>query len=459
MTDYEADVIVIGLGPGGEAVATNCANAGLQTVGIEAELVGGECPYWGCVPSKMIIRAADSLAEARRVELLAGDASVTADFAPVAARIRAEATDDWDDQVAVDRFVGAGGTFVRGRGRLDGPGKVVVGDDTYTARRAVVVATGTRAVVPPIPGLADTPFWTNREAISAETAPESLIVLGGGAIGAELAQAFSRFGTEVTLIEGAQRILALEEPESSRVLTGVLQAEGLTIVTGSYASAVAYDGTRFTVTVAGEDYSATNLLVATGRAADAAAAGGDTLGVELNRGLLPVDGHMQVVPGVYAVGDVAGHGAFTHMAVYEADVATRAILGQPGPEADYSALPRVTFTDPEVGSVGMTEQQARDAGLNVATGVVSLGDTSRGWIHKAGNEGLIKLVADVDRGVLVGGTCVGPSGGEVLSALTIAVKAGVGLDTLRDTIFAYPTFHRGISAALADLDAKQAAAG
>ncbi len=456
MAVHEVDVVVIGLGPGGEEVAANCALAGLETVGIEAELVGGECPYWGCVPSKMIIRAADALAEGRRIRALAGESVITADFSPVAKRIRDEATDDWNDQVAVDRFVSQGGTFVRGYGKLDGPNRVVVGDDSYTARKAIVVATGTTAAVPPIPGLAETPFWTNREAISAEVAPESLIVLGGGAIGVELAQAFARFGTAVTLIEGAPRILALEEPESSEIIAGVLASEDVTVVTGEFASGVSYDGEHFTVTVAGNDYVATNLLVATGRAAHADAVGGDTLGVELNRGLLPVDEHMQVVPGVYAVGDIAGHGAFTHMAVYEAGIASRAILGQPGPGSDYSALPRVTFSDPEVGSVGMTEQQSRDAGLNVAVGTVAIPQTSRGWIHKVGNEGIIKLVADMDRGVLVGATSVGPNGGEVLSGLTIAVKAQVPLETLRHTIYAYPTFHRGIDAALADLDEKYA---
>ncbi|NQU38124.1 MAG: FAD-dependent oxidoreductase, partial [Actinobacteria bacterium] len=197
------DAVVIGMGPAGEAVAGNLAEAGLETVGIEAELVGGECPYWGCIPSKMMIRAANLLAEARRIPGISGTSDVQPDFAPVAARIRAEATDDWNDQVAVDRFVGKGGTFVRGRGKVTGTDTVEANGQQFHARRAIVIATGTHAAIPPIPGLAGTPFWTNREAIAATEAPSSLIVVGGGAIGAELAQVFARFGTAVTIVEGA----------------------------------------------------------------------------------------------------------------------------------------------------------------------------------------------------------------------------------------------------------------
>lgn len=213
MADYTADVIVIGLGPGGEDVAGTLAEAGLDVVGIEKELVGGECPYWGCVPSKMMIRAAGALQEGRRIVELAGTSEVHPDFSVVARRIRDEATDDWNDQVAVDRFTGKGGRFVRGEARLLGADRVAVGDDVYTAGRAVVIAAGSHAAVPPVPGLADTPFWTNREAIAAKEVPESLIVMGGGAIGAELAQVFARFGSQVTIIEGADRILP---PKSRR---------------------------------------------------------------------------------------------------------------------------------------------------------------------------------------------------------------------------------------------------
>jgi pyruvate/2-oxoglutarate dehydrogenase complex dihydrolipoamide dehydrogenase (E3) component len=274
--------------------------------------------------------------------------------------------------------------------------------------------------------------------------------MGGGAIGTELAQVFARFGSRVTIIEGADRLLPPEEPEASGVLADVLSTEGIIIHTGQFASRVDHDGRRFTVTIGHTEVKGEQLLVATGRVPNAESVGLDVLGVQLSHGYPPVDAHMQVVPGVYAVGDIAGKGAFTHMAMYQAAICERAILGRPGPGADYSAVPRVTFTDPEVGSVGMTERQARDAGINVATGSVEVPSTSRGWIHKVGNEGVIKVVADADRGVLVGATSVGPTGGEVLSGLAVAVRGAVPIATLKDMIYAYPTIWRGIENAIHD---------
>jgi pyruvate/2-oxoglutarate dehydrogenase complex dihydrolipoamide dehydrogenase (E3) component len=445
------DVLVLGLGPGGEDVAGNLAEAGLSVVGIEAGLVGGECPYWGCIPSKMMVRAAHLLAEARRIEGVAGSSSVTPDWGPVAARIRAEATDDWDDTVAVDRFVGKGGTFVRGYGRLVGPDTVEVDDRRFRATRAVVVATGTTASVPPVPGLADTPYWTNREAIAVTELPGSLIVLGGGAIGAELTQVFSRFGVDVTIVEALDRLLPLEEPEAGQILADVLRGEGVDVITGTGASAVSYDGKFQVVLADGRELAADELLVATGRRVDLAAIGADMLGVDPTARALPVDEHLRVTDGVWAVGDVTGHGAFTHIAAYQARIAAADILGKPHTPADYAAVPRVTFTDPEVGSVGLTTAAARDAGIDVMTGRAEVPSTARGWLHKTGNEGFIQLVADRGRGVLVGATAMGPNGGEVLGMLTLAVHARTPIEELRSMIYAYPTFHRGIEDALGNL--------
>ncbi len=442
------DVVVIGMGPGGEDVAGRLAEAGLDVVGVESTLVGGECPYWGCVPSKMMIRAADLLAEARRIPGMAGQVSVTPDYAPVAQRIRREATDSWDDTVAVDRFVEKGGTFVRGTGRLAGPGQVQVGDQVFTARRGVVLATGTQAAVPPIDGLEGTPFWTNRQAIEAEQPPRSLIVLGGGAVGLELAQVFARFGAEVTVVEAADRLLPLEEPEAGALVAYVLTREGLTVRTGSAADAVRHDSTGFTVTVGGQELSAEQLLVATGRRADLGRLGLESVGLDPSARWLEVDEHLRAATGLWAVGDLTGRGAFTHVAMYQAQIAVRSILGEQGPPASYHALPRVTFTDPEVGAVGLTQGQAQESGLRVRVGTSQVPSSARGWIHKAGNDGFIKLVADADRGVLVGATAAGPNGGEVLGALAVAVHAAVPTQTLEQMIYAYPTFHRGIEDAL-----------
>jgi pyruvate/2-oxoglutarate dehydrogenase complex dihydrolipoamide dehydrogenase (E3) component len=449
------DVVVMGMGPGGEDVAGRLADAGVDVVGIDRELVGGECPYWGCVPSKMMIRAAHLLAEARRIPGMAGDVTVHPDWAPVARRIRDEATDDWDDRVAVERFEDKGGRFVRGHARITGPGQVTVDDDrVIEARRGIVVASGTHASTPPIPGLDAVPYWTNRGAIEAKELPPSLIVVGGGAIGAELAQVFARFGVEVTVVEALDRLVAGDEPEAGRVLAEAFRREGVAVHTSAEVTRIDGDEAGVTVQLGdGTSLVAAQLLVATGRRADIAAVGLGAVGVDETRRWVPVDGHLRVTDGVWAVGDITGKGAFTHVAMYQSPIAVADILGDDQAPADYRALPRVTFTDPEIGAVGLTEDHARDAGIAVRTGTADVPSTARGWIHKAGNDGFIKLVEDAERGVLVGATAMSPAGGEILGLLTLAVHAQVPTEQLRHMIYAYPTFHRGIEDALGDLAA------
>ncbi|MHB8219971.1 MAG: dihydrolipoyl dehydrogenase family protein [Acidimicrobiales bacterium] len=453
-----ADVVVIGLGPGGEEVAGKLAEAGLDVVGVDGGLVGGECPYWGCVPSKMMIRAGNLLAEGRRIPGMAGSSVVTPDWDPVAGRIRDEATDDWDDTVAVERFEGKGGRFVRGWARIDGPGRVAVGGRTVVARTAIVVATGARPWVPPVPGLAGTPYWTNRDAIECRELPATLAVLGGGAIGVELAQVFARFGVTVTVVEAADRLVVSEEPESSELVASVLGADGVNVVTGARIDGVRHDGDRFTVSWDGRDgVTADRLLVATGRRPDLAAIGVASVGLDPDAHSIPVDEHLRAGPGLWAVGDVTGEGAFTHVAMYQASIAVADILSVAGAGpavvrgADYSAMPRVTFTDPEIGAVGLTVAQAGAAGIRTRVGRAEIPASARGWIHKAGNPGFITLVEDAERAVLVGATSAGPAGGEVLGMLTLAVHAGITTERLRRMIYAYPTFHRAVEAALADL--------
>jgi pyruvate/2-oxoglutarate dehydrogenase complex dihydrolipoamide dehydrogenase (E3) component len=441
----DCDVIVVGLGPGGEDVAGKLAEAGRNVIGIEAELVGGECPYWGCIPSKMMVRAADLLAEGRRIPGNAGTSVVTPDWAPVAQRVR-EATDDWDDTVAVERLEGKGGHLIRGRARVTGPRTVEVNGQTITAGQALVLATGASPWIPPL--FDGVPHWTNRGAIAAEELPASLLIVGGGAIGLELGQAMSRFGVAVTIVEMADRILAPEEPEVSELMTEILRREGLTIHAGVTIERAEPSGsTGCTLHLAdGGTVSADRLLVATGRRSDLAALGVAALGLDEDARALPVDGRMRIEDqdGVWGVGDVTGHGAFTHVAMYQARICVADILGHPIDEADYRALPRVTFTDPEVGSVGLTEAQARRDGGEVRVMHEPIPDTARGWIHKG--EGLVKLVEQ--DGVLVGATSMGPMGGEVLAVLTLAVHARVPVRTLKSMIYAYPTFHRAIDSAL-----------
>ena len=468
----EFDVIVIGLGPGGEDVAEALARTGKSVLGIDKHLVGGECPYYGCIPSKMMLRGAEVLQEARRVLGLAGDTTVLPDFAPVHERIAREATDNWDDHVAVERFQGTGGTFARGVGRLvgrDAQGRVQVevGGQTHTGAH-VVVATGTAPALPPIDGLAelratgsgpDGPVWTNRDAVKAPTAPPSLIVIGAGPIGCELAQAFARFGTRVTLIGKEPRLLPREEPEAADVLAQVFEREGITVHAGAEPTRVGPGGDGVELTLAdGTVVTGTKLLVAAGRIPNLGDLGLETVGLDPSARSLNVDEHMRVVrddapvDGLYAVGDIAGHGAFTHLAVWQSRVLTAHLLGKDEPYGGYDALAWTTFTDPEIGHVGMTEQQARDAGLDVHTGTAQIAANTRGWIHGAGNDGFIKVVEDRSSGTLVGATAVSPAGGEILAVLTLAVHARVPVRTLLSMHYVFPTLHRAVLEALQAID-------
>jgi pyruvate/2-oxoglutarate dehydrogenase complex dihydrolipoamide dehydrogenase (E3) component len=313
-----------------------------------------------------------------------------------------------------------------------------------------VVATGSAPVRPPIPGLAEAGYWTNREAIAATRAPESLVVLGGGAIGLELAQAFARFGTSVTVVEGLERLLPMEEPEASALAEHALAADGVRVVTGRRAERVSTSGGQRVLTLDdGATVCGAELLVAVGRRPAAAGLGLEHYG--LTGPSVPVDTAMRAGDGLWAVGDATGLGAFTHLAVHQGRIAAADILGEPTP-AEHAVVPRVTFTDPEIGAVGLTEAAARAAGLEVRAGVAPVSASSRGFIHGPGNLGLIKLVVDTDRDLLVGATSAGPAGGEVLGMFALAVHARVPLAALRTMITAYPTFHRGVLDALAALD-------
>jgi pyruvate/2-oxoglutarate dehydrogenase complex dihydrolipoamide dehydrogenase (E3) component len=416
----------------------------------------------------MIIRGAELLEDARRVNDLAGTAEPSPDYGKVYRRIRDEATDDWDDHVAVERFERLGGTFARGAARFagrtsDGRMTVEVGDASYAARR-VVVAVGTAPAMPPIEGLADVkrsvdgPVWTNREVMQAKAAPASLVVLGGGPIGIEIGQALGRFGTKVSIVESGERILSKEEPEASSTVGEVLRREGAEVHAGVKAVRVdaAGDGVAVTLddgtTLAGE-----KLLVAVGRRPNVLDLRLDTLGLDGAAHTLDVDDGMRVVhdgapvDGLYCIGDSTGRGAFTHVAVWQARVLIGRLLERGQPFGGYRGLAWVTYSDPEVGRVGMTEAQAREAGITVRIGTAQIASSARGWIYGPGNDGLVKLVEDADRGALVGATVVSPHGGEILGLLTLAVHAGVPTSTLATMHYVYPTLHRTVLDAVDDL--------
>ncbi|WP_198347747.1 dihydrolipoyl dehydrogenase family protein [Nocardia terrae] len=314
--------------------------------------------------------------------------------------------------------------------------------------RGIVLNPGTAPAVPPLPGLEGTPYWTNREAVATTEVPRSLIVLGGGPVGVEFAQIFARFGARVSVVV-PRRLLPQDEPQAGELLAKTFAEEGITVRGGARGTGVGYDGREFTLTLDdGEPLRAERLLVATGRRTDLAALGIGAVGLDEAAKSIPVDNRMRAAEGVWAIGDVTGAGAFTHVSMYQARIAAHDILGDGTEVAHYRAVPRVTFTDPEVGAVGMTEEQARAAGLRVRIGCTEVPSSVRGWIHQAGNAGFIKLVEDADRGVLVGACSMGPQGGEVLGALAVAVHAQVPTARLREMILAYPSFHRAIESAL-----------
>ena len=450
----ESDVIVLGVGTCGEDLSLRLLGAGLHVVGIEAALVGGECAYWACLPSKMMIRAANLVQEARRVEGKAGQSQVQPDWDLLAARVRAEVTGGWDDSYAVQRFQSRGGLLVHGRGRLTGPRRVTVGEQAFSARLGVVIATGSSPTIPPIRGLDSVDYWTTHDVITLESLPASLIVHGGGVVGCQLGQVLSRFGVQVPIVEGAERLLPAEEPEASQVIQEVFEAEGIAVHTGAAAREVAQgDGTVVVTLDDGTQAAAERLLVATGRQANVRSLGLASIGLDESLPYIPVDARMRITgdapaaTDAWAMGDVTGKGMFTHVALYQSAIVAADILGLEHPPARYDAVPRAAFTDPEVGAVGLTEAQARALEQDIVVVVKQLPATFRGWLHGSGS-GVIKLVVDRQSGVLLGATTVGPRGGEMLGLLNLAVHARLPLSELRSMIYAFPTFYGAIGEAI-----------
>jgi pyruvate/2-oxoglutarate dehydrogenase complex dihydrolipoamide dehydrogenase (E3) component len=444
------DVVVLGLGPGGQELATGLAEAGLDTVGVEMHLVGGECPFYGCTPSKLMIRAADHVAMVHRADHLAGPATIEPDWSRPAHRITDEATQGWTDDASAGAVEKAGVRLVRGHGRLVAPGVVEVDGVEYAATRGVVLNTGTEPLVLPIDGLADTPYWTNRDIMKVTELPRSLAILGGGPIGCELAQAMARFGVDVTVIEADERLIAVEEPESSALLARVFEAEGITVHTGVKVERVEHDDT-FVLTAGDLRVEAEALLVAAGRSNRVRDIGLDAVGLDPHAPTVETDERMRAGEKLWAIGDITGHGRYTHVSSYQAEVAKGDILGEDGPLADYRAVSRVTFTDPEIGSVGLSEAQAREQGLDVRTGFADISGSARGWLDGEGNEGHIKLVADGGTGLLVGATAMGRTGGDLVALLTLAIHAQVPPSVVRRMHFAFPTYHGSVMTALDDL--------
>jgi pyruvate/2-oxoglutarate dehydrogenase complex dihydrolipoamide dehydrogenase (E3) component len=451
MTNY--DVIVLGAGPAGENVADIAGRQGLKVAIVERELVGGECSYWGCMPSKALLRPGEALDEASRVPGVAISGHV--DLAAALAR-RDAFTSNWDDAGQAQWVESVGVDLIRGHGRLAGERTVDVtaSDRTvtrYTADKAVVIATGTGSATPPIPGLAHITTWDNRDITAATAAPRRLLIIGGGVIGVEMAQAWKSLGSEeVTVLEMFDRLLAREEDFVGDELARAFEKMGIAVHTGASTNRVEREGAdgpvRAHVTLAdGSDVTieADEILVATGRRPNTHDIGADAVGLEPGR-YIEVDDRLiaTTVPGdwLYAVGDVNGRSLLTHTGKYQARIAGAHINGvDTSAWGDSKATPRVVFTNPEIAAVGMTEQQARDAGIDVKTSTYDIGHVAAASVLGTGHGGTTKLVVDASRNVIVGATFVGPRVGELLHAATIAIVGELTLATLWHAVPSFPT--------------------
>ncbi len=436
------DVVILGAGPAGEVAVNTLLKAGKRIALVEPELIGGECTNWGCIPSKTLLRPPDLLGESRRAQAT-GEPAL--DW-PALSDYRDYMVSNHDDTKKRAKYRDRGLAVYGEPGRLDGPGRVQVGDETLEAG-AVLVTTGAEAIIPPLPGLAEAGYWTNREATALTEIPKSAVFIGGGVVAIELSQFLARFGCKVTIV--GPTLAAREDPRVGELLKQVLEEDGVELRLGVKGQSVRVEnGERVLTLDDGTEVRGEVVVVATGRRARTHDLGLETVGIEPSRRGIEIDEHCKAADGVWAAGDVTGIAMFTHVGKYQARIAAADIIGKPR-IADYRAVPRVLFTDPEVASVGLSEADAREQGIDVLTASIDLPTTiSRPYTFEAEPRGIFGVIADAEKQVLVGAWGVAPLAAETIHQAVLAIRAEIPLATLRDTIAQFPTFSEGFGAAL-----------
>lgn len=443
------DMAVLGMGPGGEVAASRLIQAGKKVVVFERELIGGECAYWACIPSKTVLRPAEARTEVHKA---AGVSGAEVDWASTR-EYRDYMIRDLDDSAQVEGLDKQGATVIKDEARLTGPGRIQAGEREITAEH-IIIATGSEAVIPPLEGIEEITAWTNRETYTTDDLPQRAVIVGGSAFGVETATFLARFGVQVTLIHRGDRLLGREDPRVGELVHDYLAETGVDIRLGASAAKARRDGEDSVIELDdGTEVAADVVIFGTGRKPRTKGLGFEDAGARLGEhGEVLIDEHAQAGQNLWAIGDVTGVMPFTHVAKYQGRIAADAILGR-AHAATYEGIPRVVFADPEIAAAGLTQQQAEQRGIRTTATELDLSNAiARPWTYEQDPRGHLGLLADTERKVLIGAWAIGPQAGEWIHQASLAIRAQLPLETLLDQVAQFPTYHEAYQAALEQLE-------